>query len=127
MLRIGLTGGIGSRKSTVSARLAELGAVVVDADKIAREVVEPGEPALAAIRETYEETGLLAPAGTPPAVVELLNREINEGLRSPELLASYAKLGFEPKITTPQEFEAFLVHELGKWPPLLRAAGVKPD
>ncbi len=71
--------------------------------------------------------GLLAPAGTPPAVVELLNREINEGLRSPELLASYAKLGFEPKITTPQEFEAFLVHELGKWPPLLRAAGVKPD
>ena len=51
MLRIGLTGGIGSGKSTVSARLAELGAVVVDADKIAREVVEPGEPALEQIRE----------------------------------------------------------------------------
>ncbi|HAF72104.1 MAG TPA: dephospho-CoA kinase, partial [Corynebacterium variabile] len=44
---IGLTGGIGSGKSTVSARLAELGATVVDADLIAREVVEPGEPALA--------------------------------------------------------------------------------
>ena len=56
MLRIGLTGGIGSGKSTVSARLAELGAVVVDADKIAREVVEPGEPALAAIRDRFGDT-----------------------------------------------------------------------
>lgn len=53
MLRIGLTGGIGSGKSTVSARLAELGAVVVDADLIAREVVEPGEPALEAIRARF--------------------------------------------------------------------------
>ena len=53
MLRIGLTGGIGSGKSTVSARLAELGAVVVDADKIAREVVEPGEPALEQIHERF--------------------------------------------------------------------------
>lgn len=53
MLRVGLTGGIGSGKSTVSARLVELGAVVVDADKIAREVVEPGEPALEQIRERF--------------------------------------------------------------------------
>lgn len=49
MLRVGLTGGIGSGKSTVSTQLASLGAVVVDADAIAREVVEPGAPALAAI------------------------------------------------------------------------------
>lgn len=48
-LLIGLTGGIGSGKSTVAAMLAELGAAVVDADAIAREVVEPGEPALASI------------------------------------------------------------------------------
>ncbi|MFC3998553.1 dephospho-CoA kinase [Nocardiopsis sediminis] len=49
MLRVGLTGGIGSGKSAVSRRLAEHGAVVVDADRIAREVVEPGTPALAEI------------------------------------------------------------------------------
>lgn len=55
MLRIGLTGGIGSGKSTVSRRLTELGAVVVDADAIAREVVEPGEPALERIRERFGE------------------------------------------------------------------------
>ncbi|NYF99617.1 dephospho-CoA kinase [Janibacter cremeus] len=53
MLRVGLTGGIGSGKSTVSRRLAELGAVVVDADLIAREVVEPGEPALELIRDRF--------------------------------------------------------------------------
>ena len=46
MLRIGLTGGIGAGKSTVSAALAEHGAVVVDADRIAREVVAPGTPGL---------------------------------------------------------------------------------
>lgn len=47
MLRVGLTGGIGSGKSAVTRRLAELGAVVVDADVLAREVVAPGTPGLA--------------------------------------------------------------------------------
>ena len=53
MLRVALTGGIGSGKSTVSARLAALGAFVVDADAVAREVVEPGTPALAAVVERF--------------------------------------------------------------------------
>ena len=53
MLRVGVTGGIGSGKSTVSHRLAELGAHVVDADAVAREVVEPGEPTLQRIRERF--------------------------------------------------------------------------
>lgn len=48
-----LTGGIASGKSTVARRLEELGAVVVDADRIAREVVEPGTPALARIAERF--------------------------------------------------------------------------
>jgi dephospho-CoA kinase len=49
MLKVGLTGGIGAGKSEVSRRLGELGAVVVDADKIAREVVEPGTDGLRAV------------------------------------------------------------------------------
>ncbi|MBA2418938.1 MAG: dephospho-CoA kinase [Nocardioidaceae bacterium] len=53
MLRVGLTGGIGSGKSTVSVLLAERGAVVIDADQLAREVVAPGTPGLAAIVETF--------------------------------------------------------------------------
>lgn len=52
-MRIGLTGGVGSGKSTVSALLAEHGAVIVDADAIAREVVGPGTPGLAAVLERF--------------------------------------------------------------------------
>ncbi|MGI5159458.1 dephospho-CoA kinase [Microbispora sp. CA-102843] len=63
MLKVGLTGGIGSGKSEVSRRLAAHGAVVIDADKIAREVVEPGTPGLAEIVEAFGED-VLRPEGT---------------------------------------------------------------
>ena len=53
MLRVGLTGGIGSGKSAVTERLAAHGAIVLDADKAARAVVEPGTPGLARIAETF--------------------------------------------------------------------------
>lgn len=53
MQLIGLTGGIASGKSVVAARLAEHGAVIVDADALAREVVEPGSPALALIAQEF--------------------------------------------------------------------------
>jgi len=56
---IGLTGGISSGKSTVSAMLYELGAVIVDTDKIAREIVEPGQPAWHEIVAAFGETFLL--------------------------------------------------------------------
>ena len=59
---IALTGGIASGKSTIAARLEALGAVVVDADALSREVVEPGEPALAAIRDAFGD-GVLLPDG----------------------------------------------------------------
>ena len=55
MLRIGLTGGIGAGKSTVARELERLGAVVVDADAIAREVVAPGTAGLAAVVEEFGE------------------------------------------------------------------------
>lgn len=53
MALIALTGGIASGKSTIARRLGELGAVVVDADALARDVVQPGEPALEAIRDAF--------------------------------------------------------------------------
>jgi dephospho-CoA kinase len=53
MLMVGLTGGIGSGKSTVAGMLAQRGAIVVDADAIAREVVEPGTPTLAKLVERF--------------------------------------------------------------------------
>ena len=60
MLRVGLTGGIGAGKSEVSRRLAEAGAVLVDADKIAREVVEPGTEGLAAVTAEFGDAVLRA-------------------------------------------------------------------
>lgn len=63
MLLIGLTGGIGSGKSSVSARLAERGAAVIDADAIVREVQGPGTPVLAAMVERFGP-GILAADGT---------------------------------------------------------------
>jgi len=63
VLRVGLTGGIGAGKSEVSARLAAQGAVVIDADAIAREVVEPGTEGLAEVVEAFGPAVLL-PDGT---------------------------------------------------------------
>jgi dephospho-CoA kinase len=62
MLRIGLTGGIGAGKSTVSSTFRELGAIVVDGDVISREVVEPGTDGLAALVDAFGD-GILLPDG----------------------------------------------------------------
>lgn len=63
MLRVGLTGGIGSGKSEVSRRLAGYGAVLIDADAVAREVVEPGTPGLAEVAEAFG-SGVVHPDGS---------------------------------------------------------------
>ncbi|MFD9790515.1 dephospho-CoA kinase [Streptomyces sp. NPDC059070] len=63
MLKVGLTGGIGAGKSEVSRMLVSYGAVLVDADKIAREVVEPGTEGLAAVVEAFGPE-ILTPEGT---------------------------------------------------------------
>ncbi len=62
-LRIGLTGGIASGKSTVADMFAELGAKIIDTDVIAREVVEPGQPALEQIRSEFGDE-VISPGGT---------------------------------------------------------------
>ncbi len=60
MLKVGLTGGIGAGKSEVSRLLAEHGAVLIDADRIAREVVAPGTPGLAAVIDAFGKEVLAA-------------------------------------------------------------------
>ncbi|WP_329624077.1 dephospho-CoA kinase [Streptomyces sp. NBC_01255] len=62
MLKVGLTGGIGAGKSEVSRLLVSYGAVLIDADRIAREVVEPGTPGLAAIVDAFGD-GVLTEGG----------------------------------------------------------------
>ncbi|MFJ9625082.1 dephospho-CoA kinase [Streptomyces sp. NPDC101181] len=63
MLKVGLTGGIGAGKSEVSRLLVSYGAVLIDSDRIAREVVEPGTPGLAAVVEEFGPD-VLTPEGT---------------------------------------------------------------
>jgi tripartite-type tricarboxylate transporter receptor subunit TctC len=72
-------------------------------------------------------SGLLAPAKTPSDIVNKLNTEINATLVTPELKASLAKLGFEPKIGSPKDFAAMLAHEIGAWTAAAKAAGIVPQ
>jgi tripartite-type tricarboxylate transporter receptor subunit TctC len=69
-------------------------------------------------------TALVAPAGTPPAVIAKLNGTINEGLRSPELRDSFVKLGAEIKTDTPPQLGALLVEELRKWAEVVKSSGI---
>jgi tripartite-type tricarboxylate transporter receptor subunit TctC len=69
--------------------------------------------------------GIVAPAGTPQAILVKLNKVINEGLSNPELKARIIRLGGAPKLTTPAEFTAFMVEMKNEWGKVLKATGVK--
>jgi tripartite-type tricarboxylate transporter receptor subunit TctC len=69
--------------------------------------------------------GVLAPAGTPAAVIEKLNATINQGLRSPETRELLAKIGIEPIITTPREFADIIAREVPKWAAIVKTTGVR--
>jgi dephospho-CoA kinase len=100
-MRIGLTGGIASGKSTVSTLLRELGAVVIDADRVAREVVAKGTPGLAAVVEAFGP-GVLDPDGAldRPGVARLVfadeeARRRLEAVVHPLVFAEVARLEAE--------------------------------
>lgn len=92
MLLVGLTGGIGSGKSTVSAMLAERGAEIIDADRIAREVVLPGTPAWCKIRDHFGPEVLLA------------DGHIDRAALAGKVFADPAKLALLNQITHPEIF-----------------------
>jgi tripartite-type tricarboxylate transporter receptor subunit TctC len=71
--------------------------------------------------------GVVGPAETPPDVIARLNSAINQGLRSPDVQASLAKLGVRPAGATPTEFEESVAAETQKWSAVVRAAGFKMD
>lgn len=71
--------------------------------------------------------GIFAPAGTPPAIVDRLNRDVNDVLKSAEMAPALKRFGYDAKITTPADFATFFAAELKKFPPLLTAAGLKPQ
>jgi tripartite-type tricarboxylate transporter receptor subunit TctC len=69
--------------------------------------------------------GLLAPAGTPPEIVDKLSRAANDALKSNEMLALLDKQGVDPLGGTPAEFARFIDAELKKWDGVVKAAGIK--
>jgi tripartite-type tricarboxylate transporter receptor subunit TctC len=72
-------------------------------------------------------TAVVAPAGTPSAIVGKLNAAINESLKSPEVAGTLVKLGVDAKITSPEEFAAFLAREREKWTTVVKTAGVQME
>ena len=72
-------------------------------------------------------TGVVAPAGTPMAIVNRLNAAINESLKSAEVAAALKKLSVEARIASPGEFAAFIAGERAKWTAVVKAAGVQVD
>ncbi len=69
--------------------------------------------------------GLWAPAGTPADIVGKLNAAVNEALRSPELIASMKRLGFETRVGSSQDFAAFIAAEIPRWANVVKTSGVK--
>jgi len=71
--------------------------------------------------------GIYAPAGLPPAVLAKLNGELKKVLQHPELKAALAKIGVEPRGTTPEEAAAFTRSEFEKWKKVIVEGNIKPE
>ena len=93
----------------------------------------PGVPEFPAIAETvpgFESVGfygISAPKGTPPEIVDVLNKAVGEALKDPKLVARLAEIGGIPKPMTPAEFGKLVADETEKWRKVVEFAGVSVD
>ena len=93
----------------------------------------PGVPDIPAIAETvpgFESVGfygISAPKGTPPEIIEILNKAVGEALKDPKLVARLADVGGIPKPMTPAEFGKLVSDETEKWRKVVEFAGVSVD
>jgi tripartite-type tricarboxylate transporter receptor subunit TctC len=86
-------------------------------------LIEGGLPDFVAL--TF--TGVMAPAGTSPAIVAKLNAAINEALAAPEVRAALERIGAEIRTGSPADFAAFLAKEERKWDDVVRRSGVRME
>jgi tripartite-type tricarboxylate transporter receptor subunit TctC len=84
-------------------------------------LIESGFPGAAFIAAF----GIVAPAGTSPAIVAKLNRAINDSLGSDTMKATLAKIGFQSNIGTPEDLAAFIADEMARWAEVAKITGVK--
>ncbi|MGJ4748554.1 Bug family tripartite tricarboxylate transporter substrate binding protein, partial [Leptospira sp. SA-E8] len=71
--------------------------------------------------------GVVAPAGTPVAVIERLNRELNAILKEPEVRSAFAKQAFDPVGGTPEDFGRVIANSIDTWAGVIRANNIKLD
>jgi tripartite-type tricarboxylate transporter receptor subunit TctC len=71
--------------------------------------------------------GMLAPKGTPRAVVTLLNERVRKAMTAPDQAKRYDDLGLDVVASTPEEFSAHLARELKKWGPVIRERGMRAE
>ncbi|HRO58811.1 MAG TPA: tripartite tricarboxylate transporter substrate binding protein [Burkholderiaceae bacterium] len=71
--------------------------------------------------------GVIGPAGVPQQVVAALNRALAEGLEAPDVIDRFAKIGAEPKPTSPEEFAEYIASENARWARVIRDAGIKVE
>jgi tripartite-type tricarboxylate transporter receptor subunit TctC len=115
----------------VSLPLAQAGSIRAIA--VTSEARNPRIPDVATVAETIPDfvsvsfTGMVAPAGVAPAIVAKLNAAINDSLKSPEVVATLAKLSVDIKPGTPAQFGAFLAKEREKWQGVAKAAHIQID
>ncbi len=72
-------------------------------------------------------TGVLAPAGTPPEIVDVLYREFARIVQQPDVRERFAQMGMEPLATSPDQFSAEIRQAVRRWPPVAEAASVRPE
>lgn len=78
-------------------------------------------------QESDTMCGILAPAHTPPAIVNLLYKEIAKAMNAPDVKQHLSALGFEPVANTPAQFQALIKAEVEKWGKVIRAANIKVE
>ena len=114
--------------SLPAARAGKLRALAVTSAK--RSAAAPELPTIAETVPGYEADawyGIVAPRGTPAAIVALLRAEISKAIQLPDVRSRFATLGLEPVGGTPQEFGTLLQNEIGKWTKVVKDANIKAE